>query len=71
MTVVGPCLHKHLQGLLFTEEAQRYLVVIEENFQQDFSTSGRGYFSFDNEMKIADKAFAMLKVGSLFNPVLS
>jgi hypothetical protein len=53
---------KYLRGLPFEPEAERYLDVIEANFADDFSTSGRGFFSLEDQAAIADKAYSMAKL---------
>lgn len=58
---ISPILQKHFSGLVLDESAQKYLLIIEGNFAQDFSTSGRGYFSFDNESLIAEHACSLAK----------
>lgn len=58
---VTPLRQKHFSGLQFDESAQKYLSILEGNFEHDFSTSGRGYFTFENESKIAEQAFTMAK----------
>ncbi|MBO9668034.1 MAG: hypothetical protein J7501_14625 [Bdellovibrio sp.] len=52
---------KYLRGLPFEPEAERYLDVIESHFDHDFSTSGRGFFSLEDQTAIAEKAYSMAK----------
>lgn len=56
-----PSLQKYLHEIPLSVEAQNYLILIEKNLPQDFSTSGRGYFSSEDEVHIAEKAFALAK----------
>lgn len=68
---VSPLLQKYFSGLQFDESAKKYLSIIEGNFAQDFSTSGRGYFSFDDTALIAEQAFALAqeKLGHAHPPI--
>ncbi|QDK39486.1 hypothetical protein [Bdellovibrio sp. NC01] len=52
---------KYLTDVSLTEEAQRYLKVIDQNFDDDFSTQGRGYFSAEDRELIQQRACAQAK----------
>ena len=52
---------KYLSNVPFAEEAKHHLSVIDQNFDADFSTSGRGYFSYEDQEKIQEQACRLLK----------
>lgn len=52
---------KYLADVSLTQEAQHYLKVIDQNFDGDFSTQGRGFFTAEDRELIQQQACAKAK----------
>lgn len=52
---------KYLSDIPFDEEARKHLAILDQNFSSDFSTSGRGYFTQEDQEKIQEQACLRLK----------